>query len=274
MKKSIENAKSVLWGAICGDVIGSAYEFRPTKDYRFKLFTNRSRFTDDTVCTIAVADALMNHKPMAETLQRWCRRYNRAGYGPMFYRWIASTKQIPYGSYGNGSAMRVSACGALAESLDMALDLAKESAECTHNHPEGIRGAQATAIAIYLALQVSDTGEHLPKEQIRDEIERRFGYDLHRDYEDIKAGYKFDVTCQGSVPEAIISFLNADDYESTVRHAVALGGDADTQAAIAGGIAAAYYDRPPMKILTEVCNRLPDDMLDVIEEFESKFYSQ
>lgn len=254
----------VLWGAICGDMIGSSYEFNPTKDLNFKLFTVYSSFTDDTVCSIAVADALLHDLPMAETLQKWCRRYPRAGYGGMFRRWIQLPDPHPYNSFGNGSAMRVSPCGALATSLDEVLQLARKSAEVTHNHPEGIKGAQATAAAIHLAL----SGR---RDEIKDYVEREFGYDLSRDYDEIKAHYSFDVTCQGSVPESIIAFLGSDSYESTIRRAVSLGGDADTQGAIAGGIAAAYYGEIPEHILSEVRDRLPEDMLRILDEFQARF---
>lgn len=271
MKESNENGKYVLWGTICGDVIGSRYERRKTKDYNFQLFGDSSRFTDDTVCTVAVADALMNNIPIDTSLQKWGRRYPRAGYGFRFYTWIHSTHPAPYNSYGNGSAMRVSACGALANTLEEALELAKTSAECTHNHPEGIKGAQATAMAIYLAKLTDNDGRHLPKETIKQKIEKEFGYDLKRSYKQIKENYKFDVRCQRSVPEAIVAFMESDDYESTIRLAVSLGGDADTLAAIAGGIAAAYYGCPPNHILNVVRTRLPKDILDVITKFESHF---
>lgn len=268
MGKDSQKATLTLWGAICGDVIGSCYEGRPTKDTGFQLFSRYSRFTDDTVCSIAVADAIFNDLPFDEALQRWCRKYAHAGYGGMFRRWIASPTPLPYNSFGNGSAMRVSACGALGNSEESVLTLAKESAEVTHNHPEGIKGAQATALAIWLALQVDEQGERAyTKERIKKEISDRFGYGLDRRYADIQPGYTFDVTCQGSVPEAMIAFLESDDYESTIRNAVALGGDADTQAAIAGGIAAAYYGEIPEEILNEVQNRLPDDMLRVLRAY-------
>ncbi len=268
MGKDRQKASLVLWGAICGDVIGSHYECRPTKDTGFQLFSRYSRFTDDTVCSIAVADAILNDLPFDETLQRWCHRYAHAGYGGMFRRWIHAATPLPYNSFGNGSAMRVSACGALANSEESVMTLAKESAEVTHNHPEGIKGAQATALAIWLALQVDGQGERVYiKEQIKKEISGRFGYNLDRRYVDIQPGYTFDVTCQGSVPEAMIAFLESDDYESTIRNAVALGGDADTQAAIAGGIAAAYYGEIPEHILSEVKGRLPDDMLRVLRAY-------
>ena len=250
-----------LAGAICGDIIGAPYERFSTKRVDFPLFSNRSRFTDDTVCTIAIADAIVNRKPLVETLQEWCRKYPKAGYGGQFRRWIASDNPMPYNSWGNGSAMRVSAAGASGSSEAEVLALAAQTAAITHNHPEGVKGAQATALAIYLALN------GMEKSVIKKEIETKFGYDLSRNYADIQQHYKFDVSCQGSVPEAIIAFLTSTDYESAVRLAVALGGDSDTQAAIAGSIAAAYYGSIPSYILSECFARLSGDMKTILMQF-------
>ncbi|MDE6631360.1 MAG: ADP-ribosylglycohydrolase family protein [Muribaculaceae bacterium] len=260
-KKLFEAAKLVAMGAICGDIIGSSFEFDPTKHLDFPLFASYSKFTDDTVCTVALASALESGQNFTEELHRWCRRYPHAGYGGTFRKWIISDQPFPYNSWGNGSAMRVSPAGAIATSLEEAMRLAKESAEITHNHPEGIKGAQATAVAIFYALRGMD------KRGIKDVIEMGFGYDLSRDYHEIQRNYRFDVSCQGSVPEAIIAFLNSSDYESAIRHAVALGGDADTQAAIAGGIAAAFYKEIPQGIIAECEKRLPIDMLQTIDNF-------
>lgn len=253
-----------LVGAVCGDIIGSSYERYPVKSADFTLFTKTSRYTDDTVCSIAVADALINQKDFAERLKYWCRKYPHVGYGGKFREWFSQENPQPYNSWGNGSAMRVSAVGALGRSIDDVLILAEMSAAVSHNHPEGIKGAQATALAIYLALN-GDT-----KDEIKNEVEYRFGYDLNRKYADIRGNYRFDVSCQGSVPEAIIAFLESSDYESAIRMAVAYGGDADTQAAIAGGIAAAYYGSIPEHILAECFARLPFDMQEVIGLFNQK----
>lgn len=259
----LSKAKAVLRGAICGDIIGSQYERRPTKDYNFSLNTNFSRFTDDTVCSIAVADGLISNISFASTLQKWCRKYPTAGYGGNFRLWIASDAPEAYGSYGNGSAMRVSPVGAITSSIEECLDLAEKSAAVTHNHPEGIKGAQSVALAIYLSL------EGASKNEILSEIEKRFNYNLSRKYMDIQSNYRFQVSCQKSVPEAIIAFLASDSYESAVRHAVALGGDADTQAAIAGSIAAAYYGEIPESLLSDCIIKLPDEMKIVISKFDS-----
>lgn len=263
-KKNIEAAKLVLLGTICGDIIGSSYEWDSTKDCNFQLFDEDSRFTDDTVCTIAIADALIHKKPFDESLRYWCRKYPRAGYGKMFRYWISAVGSLPYRSWGNGSAMRVSGVGAYGDSLDEVLDWSAKSAVVSHSHPQGIKGAQATAAAIYLAL----TGKS--KSEIKTYIETKFGYNLSRRYSEIQPGYSFDVSCQGSVPESIICFLESDDYETTIRKAVAMGGDADTMAAIAGGIAAAYYGEIPSHILDQCMVRLPQEFKDVINEFNKK----
>lgn len=254
----ISKAKLSLRGAICGDIIGSLYEWHRTKDYNFKLCTKFSRFTDDTVCSIAVADAIVSGNSFENKLQEWCRKFPNAGYGGKFRQWILSETPMPYGSYGNGSAMRVSSVGAIATSVDDCLELAAKSANVTHSHPEGIKGAQAVALAIYYSL------EGKSKDFIKEELERRFEYNLSRDYDEIQKDYRFQVSCQKSVPEAIIAFLISKDYESAVRYAVAYGGDADTQAAIAGSIAAAFYGEIPENILNECNAKLSDEMKKVV----------
>ena len=237
-------------GAIAGDVIGSAYEFNPTRDYTFELFTPVTTFTDDTVLTMANAIWLLEddkHQPetLVNIMLDLCRRYPDRGYGGRFAQWIHSDDPQPYDSFGNGSAMRVSPVGYYARTLDEALELAKVSAEVTHNHPEGIKGAQATAAAIFLARK----GEN--KWEIRDYIEKTFGYNLSRTLEEIRPTFTFDETCQRTVPEAIICFLEGKDYEDVVRLAVSLAGDSDTLAAIAGSIASATKD-----VTTEVTQRV------------------
>ncbi len=261
--KDIEKARKVVYGAICGDIIGSAYEFHPIKNPDFRLFTPWTRFTDDTVCTVACCDAHNRGIPYKDALLYWCNRYNRVGYGPMFRNWFQNYNPQPYNSWGNGSAMRVSPDGAIATSLEDASELATEHAAITHNHPEGIIGAKATATAITYLLEGGS------KEGLREMIERSYGYDLHRTISEIQPDYQFEVSCQKSVPESIICFLESNSYEDTIRKAVAMGGDADTMACIAGGIAAAYYGEIPAKILGECLEMLPDDMYDVIEEFNN-----
>lgn len=254
----------VVIGAICGDIIGSWYEFCPTKSRDFELFAGRSKRTDDTICSIAIADALLNGNRFTDKLIHWCRKYPGVDYGGRFQWWFMQTDPQPYNSWGNGSAMRVSPVGAFARTESEVLDLAAASAEVTHNHPEGIKGAQATALAIFMALN------DCTKDEIKQRIESLFDYDLSRSYAEIQPGYSFDVSCQGSVPESIIAFLESEDYESAIRMAVAYGGDADTQAAITGGIAAAYYGSIPDHILTECLNRLSLDMKEVIAKFNQE----
>jgi len=230
-------------GAIAGDVIGSAYEFNPTRDYNFELFTPESTFTDDTVLTIANAQWLLEdqehtHERLVEMMQDLCNRYQWRGYGGRFAQWIIAKNPQPYNSYGNGSAMRVSPVGYYAKTLDEALSLAKVSAEVTHNHPEGIKGAQATAAAIFLARQGKK------KEEIKEYIEKEIGYDLSRTLEQIRPDYSFNELCQTTVPEAITCYLEGYNYEDVVRLAVSLAADADTLAAIAGPIASAVWEVP------------------------------
>ena len=232
-----------LIGAIAGDVIGSAYEFNPTRDHNFDLFTPKSTFTDDTVLTMANAlwlleDPQHTHEKLISIMLDFCRKYPDRGYGGRFAHWIHDGDPQPYNSFGNGSAMRVSPVGYYANTLDEALELAQISAEVTHNHPEGIKGAQATAAAIFLARQ------GMTKHEIRDYVSQTFNYDLSRPLEEIRPTFTFDETCQRTVPEAITCFLEGKDYEDVVRLSVALAGDADTIAAIAGSISSAVNDVP------------------------------
>jgi ADP-ribosylglycohydrolase len=252
-------------GAIVGDVIGSVYEFGGIRTTEFPLFVPASRFTDDSVMTIATADALLSGTPYAQAYRAWARRYPNAGYGAAFHRWFLQNDAGPYNSWGNGSAMRVSPVAFVAGSVEEVLAEAKRSASVTHDHPEGIIGAQAAALAVYLAR----TG--VSKPEIRVTISSRFGYDLSRTIDEIRPGYSWDVSCQGSVPEALVAFLETADLESAVRAAISLGGDSDTQAAIAGAAAAAFDGRVPDEIDREIRRRLPSDMRDVLERFEARY---
>ncbi len=222
-------------GAIAGDIIGSVYEHSQIKTKDFPLFHPRSVFTDDTVLTVAVADAILTGRPYQLSVREIGRRYPGVGYGRAFIDWLHSDNPQPYNSWGNGSAMRVSSVGFAFDTENKVLKEAKKTAEISHNHLEGIKGAQATALSIFLAR----TG--CEKEEIRMEISQRFGYDLKRTVDDIRPTYSFDVSCQGSVPEAIIAFLDSRSYEDAVRNAISLGGDSDTLACITGGIAEAFY---------------------------------
>ena len=255
-----------MFGAIAGDVIGSYYEGYPTKRKDFQLFSERSQFTDDTVMTIATADTILSGAfDYSGAYQRWGQKYPSAGYGGKFASWIWTKNPAPYGSYGNGSAMRVSPVAWAYNTMDEVLIAAKESAEVTHNHPEGIKGAQSIAASVFMARKGRS------KEEIKDFVSDSFGYDLDRTLDEIRPGYSFDLTCQGSVPEAIIAFIEAQDFEESIRNAVSLGGDSDTLAAIAGGMAEAFYGGVPDKIRKETLNLLTPEMIEIINAFEEMF---
>lgn len=254
-----------MLGAIAGDVIGSIFEHNAVKSTDFPLFSRYSTFTDDTVLTVAVSDSILKNIDYGTSLKRFGKKYPNAGYGRSFYKWIHSPESSPYNSWGNGSAMRVSPVGFAFNSIEEVLYEAKKSAEVTHNHPEGIKGAQATALAVFFARK----GES--KERIRHEIKDRFAYDLDRTISKIRPNYRFDVSCQGSVPEAILAFLESENFEDAVRKAVSLGGDSDTIACIAGGIAQAYYKEIPDEIVSKVRKRLPEEFLSIIDEFSIRY---
>ncbi|UNC91249.1 ADP-ribosylglycohydrolase family protein [Candidatus Contubernalis alkaliaceticus] len=258
-----------MYGAIIGDIVGSIYEGNNIKRKDFDLFGKGCCFTDDTVMTCAVASALMIwkkssksidlHQIFVNEMQNLGRKYLNAGYGRNFRQWIMSGNPLPYGSCGNGSAMRVSPVGWVAESLEEALDLAKKSAEVSHNHPEGIKGAQSVAGAISLA-RIGKS-----KEEIKGYIEKEF-YDLSFSLDDIRDTYTFDVSCQGSVPQAIVSFLDSEDFEGTIRNAISIGGDSDTIGAIAGSIGDAFYGVPSY-LKKKASAYLPRDLTNIVEEF-------
>lgn len=252
-----------MLGAIAGDIIGSTYEYHKQKEYDFELIPKYSRFTDDTVMTLAVAKWLMeddslSSKYLIECMQLLGRRYP-CDYGIMFCNWLWNDNPNPNNSFGN--AMRVSPVGLYAKSLNEALELACVTASVSHNHPEGIKGAQSVAAAMYMARK------GYTKDQIREIIAAIFDYNLFRTIEEIRPTYRGGGSCQRSVPEAIIAFLDGKDFEDVVRLAVSLGGDADTQAAIAGGIAACIYPIPEY-IVAECENRLPSDLLEIMRSFE------
>lgn len=267
-----------MYGAILGDIIGSPFEFdRGDKTKDFKLFSRRSHFTDDSVMTLAVCEALLKvgqdvtvkeiEDAVISSMQSWGRRYPHAGYGGYFRRWLTARHPEPYNSYGNGSAMRVSAVGWLYDSLEKTRTVAKATANVTHNHPEGIKGAEATASAIFMARNGSS------KEEIKKYIENEFHYDLNRTLNEIRPGYHMDETCQKTVPEAIIAFLEAKDFEDAIRNAVSLGGDTDTLGAITGSIAEAYYGIPEW-LITECRKRINKDMRIVLDDFNDVLSNQ
>ena len=263
-----------MYGAILGDMIGSPYEFdRGKKTKEFPLFSRSSMFTDDSVMTIAVAEAFMEagkdasdneiRQLLISNMRRWGRKYPYAGYGMRFSIWLAEPRPKPYGSYGNGSAMRVSSAAWLFDDLDTVRKMARLSSEVTHNHPEGIKGAESTAAAIYLAR----TGK--TKEEIKEYIIKEFGYDLSRTCGEIRPTYYHVESCMGTVPEAITAFLEGDSFEDVIRTAVSLGGDCDTLTAIAGSIAEGFYGVPEM-LKKESYKRVTDEMADVMRRFEER----
>lgn len=259
-----------MLGALIGDTIGSVYEFHNIKTTEFPLFSTKSTFTDDSVMTMAVAEWLLKGKErtmddLEDAMVSLARRFPNRGYGGGFYRWLFFPNELrsydgqrsdglrhPYGSFGNGSAMRVSAVGWFFDTLEETEFWAKKSAEITHNHPEGIKGAQATAAAIYMARTGST------KEDIREYIVSRYGYDLSRTCDEIRPTYRFNETCQETVPQAIVAFLESTDFESCIRLGVSLGGDTDTLCAIAGAIAEAFYGSIPEQIVKHEWKLLPE----------------
>lgn len=259
-----------MYGAILGDMIGAPYEFdRGAKVKDFPLFSAGSHFTDDSVMTVAVAEALMAtlgkdekvvKMVLIDAMQRWGRKYPDAGYGARFQLWLEKINPNPYGSYGNGSAMRVSAAGWLYDSLEETRRVARWTAEVTHNHPEGIKGAEAVASAIFLAR----TGAG--KAAIRDYVVTNFGYDLSRSCDEIRPTYSHVESCQETVPEALTAFLEGEDFEEVVRTAVSLGGDCDTLTCIAASIAEAFYGVPE-NLVSECRARFPEEMLAVVDRF-------
>ena len=244
-----------MLGAIIGDIVGSIYEFDNIKTKNFNLFSNEMFFTDDTVMTVAIADAIMNggqHENFIQSMKKWGNNYIDKSYGSSFINWLTSETSEPYNSWGNGSAMRVSPCGWVAkldipieEGIKQTEELAKMSAEVTHNHPEGIKGAQVTALSIYYmrhGKSKNDVNEY--KYILKNEIERSYRYNLNFTLDRIRSSYTFNESCQGTVPQAIVSFLESRNFEDAIRNAISIGGDSDTLAAITGSIAEAAYGIP------------------------------
>jgi ADP-ribosylglycohydrolase len=270
-----------MLGAIIGDTIGSVYEFNNTKEMKFLLFGKGSSYTDDSLMALAVAkwlveDSSHSHRSLENIMVEIAEEYPCpvGGYGSSFNRWLFApyslydydcgefaSERRPYNSWGNGSAMRVPAVGWMFDTLEKTEQVAELSASITHNHPEGIKGAQATAAAVFLAR----TG--VTKNEIRDYIEARFGYDLSLPWKEIQPTYGWESSCQGTVPPAIIAFLDSEDFEDAIRRAVALGGDSDTIACITGGIAEAYYKSIPEEMLAETVRRLPSQLLAILDNF-------
>jgi ADP-ribosylglycohydrolase len=255
-----------MLGAITGDIIGSVYESSRIKpEFDFPFFVEESEFTDDTVLTVALADSILQDRDFMFTMREYYGLYPDRPYGGTFRRWAMGKIRNPYNSWGNGSAMRVSPIGWAFNDIETVLSKAKESAEITHNHPEGIKGAQATALAIYLCRQ------NKTKDEIKSEIEKRFSYDLNLDLEDLRKNYNLDVSCQGTVPQAIFTFLISENFEDSIRKAIYIGGDSDTLACINGSIAEAFYKGVPEEIRKMVFKKLDALLTRVVKEFSDKF---
>jgi len=253
-----------MLGSIVGDYLGSVHEFHAPKRKDFVLLDPRCTVTDDSILTLAVAEWLMDGCDLATRFHALVAEFPSAGWGGMFLSWARSQSREPYNSYGNGAAMRVAPVGWAFASLEETLEAAAASSRVTHDHPEGIKGAQATAAAVFLARTTHD------KDLIRDEITRRFGYDLGRSLEAIRPAYGFDETCQRTVPEAITAFLEANDFEDAVRNAISLGGDADTLACIAGGIAHAYFGTIPLELATPALRAVPASLSSIWPRFQER----
>jgi ADP-ribosylglycohydrolase len=251
-------------GALAGDIIGSIYEWHNIKTTDFPLFGPRCHFTDDSVLTVALADAILNDTDYVTLLKKYYRAYPYAGFGSQFSAWAISSETAPYNSWGNGAAMRISPAGFAYSTLEETLRKAQEFTEVTHNHPEGIKGGQATAAAVFLARSGSS------KTEIRDYITSVFGYDLSRTLEEIRPGYTYDISCQGTVPEAITAFLESNDFEDAIRKAVSLGGDCDTLTCITGGIAQAFYGIPA-EIEEQVYTYLDEPLSSITRRFMDKY---
>ncbi len=255
-----------MLGAIAGDMIGSVYEFNNRKTKDFPLFSDRCFFTDDSVLTVAVADTILQQdQAYAKRFKEYYRRYPNAGYGARFRNWCVSSSLEPYNSWGNGSAMRVSPVGFAFADLDTVLAEAARSAAVTHNHLEGVKGAQATAASIFLAR----TGQS--KAEIKAYVETTFGYDLSRSLDEIRPVYEFNESCQETVPEAIIAFLESTDFEDAIRNAISLGGDSDTLACITGGIAEAFYNGVPNAIAAKVFELLDEPLRNTVKTFQLSY---
>lgn len=252
-------------GAIAGDIIGSIYEWHNIKTTDFPLFAENCTFTDDTVLTVAIADAILTGSDYGEKLKEYFKFYPGRGYGSHFAKWAASDSTKPYYSMGNGSAMRVSPVGYAFNTLKEVLDEAQKSAAPTHNHPEGIKGAQAIASLIFLARMGAS------KEEMKTYIEDNFAYNLNEPLDQIRIYYKHDETCPGSVPQAIRAFLESNDYEDAIRKAISIGGDSDTIACITGGIAEAYYKKLPQFIIDKVNQILDQRLKNIVDQFNQKF---
>lgn len=253
-----------MLGAIAGDIVGSVHEWERTKKKDFPLFVPQSTFTDDSVLTVAVAEWILTHQDLVDLFHDYTNRYPDRGYGGMYRHWIVTGSREPYNSFGNGAAMRVSPVGFAFDTLEEVLHWAERSAAVTHSHPEGIRGAQATAAAVFWARHVRE------KAHIRARLATRFGYDLGFTLDEIRPTYSFNETCQETVPQALVAFLESTSYEDAIRNAISLGGDADTLACITGGVAEAYYGIPE-ELARECLNRLDPRLAGIVKRFQARY---
>ena len=254
-----------MLGAIAGDIIGSVYESNPIKTTEFPLFHPSCRFTDDTILTVSLAESILTGQSYEKSMKEYYRQYPFAGYGGMFHQWATAEISRPYNSWGNGAAMRISPVGIAYDNIETVMSKAKKFTEITHNHPEGIKGAQATAVSIFLARKGKS------KADIKEYIQKQFGYNLHFTCDEIRPKYSFDVSCQGTVPQSIVAFMDSIDFESAIRLAVSLGDDADTLACITGGIAQAFYKKIPSFIEQKVYEILDDRLREVTEKFMTTY---
>lgn len=257
-----------MLGAIAGDIIGSVYEWNNIKSKKFDLFSPEAFFTDDSVLTVALAEAILNKDDYGQVMKKYYSRYPSAGYGISFHKWASEPASTPYNSWGNGSAMRTSPVGYAFENLNDVLLKAEYYASFTHNHPEGVKGAQATSASIFLARN------GVSKEEIKSYITKQFKYDLTKSIDEIRPDYEFDVSCQGTVPQAITAFIESESYEDAIRNAISIGGDSDTLSCITGGIAEAFYGELP-KIISETAMNILDQNLReiVIRLYEKYIYA-
>ncbi|MCK4538709.1 MAG: ADP-ribosylglycohydrolase family protein [Candidatus Krumholzibacteria bacterium] len=257
-----------MLGAIVGDVIGAPYEWNNIKWTDFDLFTPLSTFTDDTILTLATANSILNDISYESSYRRLGETHPGRGYGGRFQQWLRNPQMGPYNSWGNGSAMRVSPVGWAYDTETKVMAEARRSAEVTHDHPEGVKGAQATALAVFMARSGASMSD------IRKEMSTTFGYDMDRSLEEIRPGYEFDVSCQGTVPEAMIAFLESNDFEDAIRKAVSLGGDSDTLTCITGSVAHAFYGEIPTEIAAQVKDLLSRDLVVIMNRFCEKFVNK
>jgi ADP-ribosylglycohydrolase len=257
-----------MYGSIIGDICGSIYEWNnrvTDKPGDINLVNQECYYTDDTILVLAIADAVLNGRDYQKYLLTWTKKYPNCGYGIKFKTWFTQNNPKPYNSYGNGSAMRVGSIGWCFETLEETIDEAGKSARITHNHKEGIKGAKAVAAAIYLARN------NKTKKEIKEYIENEFKYKLSTDITKLREKYKYEATCQNTVPPAIMAFLESSNFEDSIQIAISLGGDSDTLASITGSISEAFYKNIPLSLINFVNNKLQDDMKAVLNKFYNRY---